>query len=167
MIKKIKKVLLVIFPIFTIGIVTGLSYLIFKPRSNNSSNVVSQYCVNIEGAVKSPGSYVFYKPKKLREIIFKADVLTSADINSLNLEQVIDNDYEVTIPYKVGSIKKIKWKDLNKVEQLTELGVKNSIAQTIINHRRQYEITTWEEILALKGIGPVTLAQLKDIIDLS
>ena len=26
--------------------------------------------------------------------------------------------------------------------------------------------TTYEEILALKGIGPVTLAQLKDIIDL-
>ena len=85
---------------------------------------------------------------------------------SLELEKIIDYDCEIVVPYKVGSIKKIKWKNLNSVEQLTELGVKSSIAKIIITHRRQNETTTWEEILALKGIGQVTLAQLKDLIDL-
>ena len=84
----------------------------------------------------------------------------------MDLEKIIDYDYDIIVPYKVGTIKKIKWKDLNSVEQLTNLSIKNSVAQTIINHRRQNEVTTWEEILALKVIVPVTLAKLKDIIDL-
>ena len=134
----------------------------------NSQNydIAFSYQVNIEGAVNNPGIYEFDKPKKVREILFKSNVQSNADLDSIDLEKVINYDYEIVVPYKVGTIKKIKWKDLVSVDQLTNLGIKNSVAQTIINHRRQNESTTWEEILALKGIGPVTLAQLKDVIDL-
>ncbi len=134
----------------------------------NSQNydIAFSYQVNIEGAVNNPGIYEFDKPKKVREILFKSNVQSNADLDSIDLEKVINYDYEIVVPYKVGTIKKIKWKDLVSVDQLTNLGIKNSVAQTIINHRRQNESTTREEILALKGIGPVTLAQLKDVIDL-
>lgn len=166
--KKIKKILIICFCSFVV--VSGLSFLVYEffvPKKVVINNSSDKYVVTIDGAVESPGDYVFNKPKTLREIIFVANVLTNADITLLDLEKVISEDYQVVIPYKVGAIKKIKWKDLYSAEQLINLGIKSSVAQTIINHRRQNEKTTWEEILALKGIGQVTLAQLKDIIDLS
>ena len=159
--KKIKKILIICFCSFTV--VGGLSFLVYEffiPKKVVINNSSDNYVVTIDGAVETPGDYVFNKPKTLREIIFVANVLTNADITLLDLEKVISEDYQVVI-------KKIKWKDLHSVEQLVNLGIKSSVAQTIINHRRQNEKTTWEEILALKGIGQVTLAQLKDIIDLS
>ncbi|WP_406602979.1 MAG0490 family ComEA-like DNA-binding protein [Metamycoplasma sualvi] len=164
---KIRKkiILLSCFGILAAGVV---SYSIYKIVQNDKKNysINFSYQVNVEGAVNNPGVYEFNKPKKVREILFQTNVQTNADLDSMDLEKIIDYDYDIIVPYKVGTIKKIKWKDLNSVEQLTNLGIKNSVAQTIINHRRQNEVTTWEEILALKGIGPVTLAQLKDIIDL-
>ncbi len=146
-----------------------ISYSIYQIIQSNKKNysIDLHYQVNVEGAINNPGIYEFNKPKKIREILFQTNVLTNADLNSIDLEKIIDYDYDIIVPYKVGTIKKIKWKNLNSVEQLVNLGVKNSVAQIIINHRRQKETTTWEEILALKGIGPITLTQLKDIIDLS
>lgn len=141
-------------------------YNFLKPKTQFNYQLNNSYNVSIEGAIKNPGNYSFKEPKTIREIIFVSNVLTSADLSSLDLERVIDHDYDIVVPFKVNSIVKIKWKDLHSIEQLTSLGVKNSIAKIIINHRRQNESTTWEEILALKGIGPITLAQLKDIIDL-
>lgn len=167
MTKKNKKLLILSLVATCCLTIVGYSlYQILKPNIvyEQKSN---SYNVSIEGAVKNPGFYSFKKPKKIREIIFTANVLTNADLNVLDLEKLISEDCEIVVPFKVDSIKKIKWKKLQNVEQLTKLGIRPSIAQIIINHRRKNETTTWEEILALKGIGEVTLAQLKDIIDLS
>ena len=151
--------------------VAGISYFVYKTFFINNkvekNEISKEYKVSIDGAVKNPGNYFFEQPKTIREIIFEASVLTSADISILNLEEIIFSDFEIVVPFKIDSIKKIKWKDLVNVDQLTNLGVKKSISQIIINHRRQNETTTWEQILALKGIGQVTLNQLKDLIDLS
>lgn len=163
---KNKRILIITSSIIVTGLLGYGLYEVFKPNVVYVDDV-SSYTVVVEGAVKNPGSYTFEKPKTIREIIFSASVLTNADISTLDLEKIISNDYQIIVPYKVGAVEKIKWKDLHSVEQLTELGIKKSIAQIIINHRRQNETTTWEEILALKGIGQVTLAQLKDVIDLS
>ncbi len=168
MIKKKKKIWIISAITLTIICVASFAtYKICNTQISKSVTSKNDYTVAINGAVKNPGSYTFNRPKSLREIIFSASVLTNADTTSLELEKIIDEDCQIIVPYKVGSVKKIKWKDLNSVEQLTDLGVKKSIAQTIINFRRQNESTTWEEILSLKGIGQVTLGQLKDIIDLS
>lgn len=158
---------------FSISIISfaGVSYIVYKLFFVNNkvkkNEIQQEYKVSIDGAVKNPGNYFFEQPKTIREIIFEASVLTSADISTLNLEEIIFSDFEIVVPFKINSIKKIKWKDLVNVEQLTNFGVKKSISQIIINHRRQNEITSWEQILALKGIGQVTLNQLKDLIDLS
>lgn len=148
-----------------IGIISFSIYQIVQNDKKNYS-IDLTYQVNVEGAINKPGVYEFKKPKKIREILFQANVQTNADLDAIDLEKIIDYDYDIIVPYKVGTMKKIKWKDLNSVDQLVNLGIKSSVAQTIINHRRQNEVTTWEEILALKGIGPITLAQLKDVIDL-
>lgn len=165
--KKTTKILLFSLGIIlSIGVITPIIYFQFNhkiPDANQTNN----YAVSINGAVENPGIYSFKKPKKIREIIFKANVLPTADLSTIELDKTIENDCELVVPYKINSVKKIKWKNLKDVSQLTSLGVKNSVAQTIIEHRRQNESTTWEQILALKGIGKVTVAQLKDLIDLS
>lgn len=146
------------------------SLIVFKlltPKINKIENNNKNYFVEISGAVKNPGTYKFDKPKTLREIIFVANTLSNADIKTLELEKIINNDFEINIPYKVGTIKKIKWKDLHSVDQLIPLGIKSSIAQMVLKHRRENEKTSWEQILAIKGIGQVTLTQLKELIDLS
>ena len=166
MTKKSKIILIISLTVIGITSIGLLTYYFTKPKIVNKVNT-NKYVVTVDGAVKKPGDYHFDKPKTLREILFEASLLTNADISSLDLEKIIREDYQVVVPYKVGSVKKIKWKDLNSIEQLTDLGVKKSVAQIILNHRRQNEHTTWEEILALKGIGQTTLSQLKDLIDLS
>ena len=158
------------FGFLAIAAISGIStFFVFKFQTNNSETVIqpSSYSVSIEGAVEQPGDYTFEQPMTIRQIIFQAQVKTNADTSSLDLEKIINKDTNILVPFKIGTINKIKWKDLTNVEQLTQYGVKKSIAIKIIQFRQQNETTTWEQIRAIKGIGEVTINQLKEIIDLS
>lgn len=157
--------------IFITPVIVTSSIITYFLVSNSAPKKVikndNKYTVSIEGAVEHPGDYQFDQPHKLRRIIFEANLKTNADISSINMEEIISNDFKMIIPFKIGTIQKIKWNDINSVDQLTKRGVKKSTAQKIVDFKRKNSNPSWEKIHAIKGIGQITLNQLKDVIDLS
>ena len=151
------------------GLLTGgVTYVAFnyfgQPTIVEKTSPI--FLVSIEGAVEKPGDYTFDQPQTVRQIIFQANLKTTADTSSLNLEEVINKDTEISIPYRVGSIEKLKWKDLKSAEQLLKLGVRKKIANLVMDHRSRNEETTWKQIESISGIGPVTINHLQGIIEL-
>lgn len=158
------------FSLCGLAVIAGITtFFVFKfnQNPNEIDKLPKHYKVSVEGAVENPGDYEFDQPLTVREIIFQAVVKTNADTSSLDLDKTIDKDTNILVPFKIGTIEKIKWKDLTNVDQLTKYGVKKSVALKIIQFRQQNETTTWEQIRAIKGIGETTINQLKEIIDLS
>ncbi|MGL6124888.1 MAG: MAG0490 family ComEA-like DNA-binding protein [Metamycoplasmataceae bacterium] len=133
------------------------------------SNIVSGKCIaTITGAVNNPGDYEFEKEQTVREIIFKAKVKHSADINLLDLDSKQNQSFEINIPYKIGEIPKLKYSEIKTINQLKAIGIKDNIAKIIIKYKNENKgIPTWQEIDDLSGIGEKTLAYLKEHIDLS
>lgn len=167
--KRINLKLCLVFFVFLAG-AGGAGYYFFNKYYSPETKIVkkaTKYVVSVFGAVEKPGEYSFDIPMKIREIIFKAVVKTKADLSTLDLDKEINEDQEILVPFKIGEIEKIKWADLNNISQLTKYGVRKGAAQKIIDFRRKNLSTKWENIKTIKGIGPVTLNQLKDIIDLS
>lgn len=153
-----------------LGIVGGAStYFVLKywTKPQEIKKETTKYSVSIEGAVLNPGDYEFDKPQTVREIIFKANVRTIADISSMDLENIINKDTQIFVPFQIGTIDKIEWSKLSSIEQLVTRGIKKDIAKKILEFRRQNSNPTWEQIHAIKGIGQKTLEQLKNIIELS
>lgn len=166
--KKIYKKILIGSFIF-VPIIIGSSYFLInkfilsKPKVQNNNS----YYVNVEGAVRNPGKYLLNKPTKIREILFKADLKSEADILSLNLEKIINDEQTIIVPYKIGAFNKLKWQNYNNINLLTSKGIKLSIAQKLLDFRRKNITTTWEQIRSIRGIGETTISQLKELIDLS
>lgn len=172
--KKVKKIIILSL-ISICAIATPCSYFIYKFYANpkpkdinhNQTSNPKKYIVNIEGAVENPGEYVFEVPQQLRTIIFRAKTKVEADLNSMDLDKVISENFEISVPFKIGSFEKIKWNDLNSVDQLIKLGLRKDTAQKIINYKRSNSVTTWEEIEKIKGIGKITISKIKELIFLS
>ncbi|MGL5590496.1 MAG: MAG0490 family ComEA-like DNA-binding protein [Metamycoplasmataceae bacterium] len=166
--KKIMKSLL-------ISITLGSSSLVFIYIFNTffsdekQINIINEkFIATITGAVNKPGDYEFRKDQTTREIIFKANVKYSADINLLNLETKQNQSFEINVPYKIGEKPKLKYSELITINQLKAIGVKDNIAKIIIQYKNENKgIPTWDEIDNLSGIGEKTLAFLKEHIDLS
>ncbi len=158
------------FSIFLGSLSVGVIYLFNTNflENKNSIMIEEKLIATISGAVDSPGEYHFLKDQTIREIIFKADVKSSADIHLLGLDFKQSKSFEIIVPYKVGEIPKIKYSDIKTISQLKAIGVKDNIAKIIIKYKNTNKgIPIWNEIDDLPGIGEKTLVYLKERIDLS
>ena len=158
-----------------ISLVLGLSSLgvIYFINTNfvkeDSSSVLNKKLVaTITGAVEEPGDYYFDKNETIREIIFKAQVKSSADIHLLGLEMKQTESFEIFVPYKIGEAPKLKYSEIKTLNQLKVLGIKDNVAKIIIKYKKENKgIPTWENIDDLTGVGEKTLIYLKENIELS
>ncbi len=136
---------------------------------NKSSLIIDNKLIaSISGAVDIPGDYFFEKDQTIREIIFKANVKSSADIYLLGLDFKQNKSFEIVVPYRVGEIPKINYSEIKTINQLRSIGIKENICKTIIKYKNENKgVPTWSEIDDLSGIGEKTLVYLKERIDLS
>ncbi|MGL5204967.1 MAG: MAG0490 family ComEA-like DNA-binding protein [Metamycoplasmataceae bacterium] len=165
-----KKIIKSLFVSITLGVASLTSIYIFDTFFINDSEIDiinEKFIATITGAVSKPGDYEFRKNQTTREIIFKANVKFSADINLLNLEHKQNQSFEINVPYKIGERPKLKYSEITTINQLKAIGVKDNIAKIIIKYKNENKgIPTWDEIDNLSGIGEKTLAFLKENIDL-
>ncbi|MGL5205696.1 MAG: MAG0490 family ComEA-like DNA-binding protein [Metamycoplasmataceae bacterium] len=166
--KKIIKSLFISIALGTSSLVFIYIFNTFLTDERKIDIINEKYIATITGAVNKPGDYEFKKDQTIREIIFKANVKYSADINLLNLETKQNQSFEINVPYKIGEIPKLKYSEITTINQLKAIGVKDNIAKILIKYKNENKgIPTWEEIDNLSGIGEKTLAFLKEHIDLS
>lgn len=152
-------------------IISSSAYIIYKKMNvNNDVNNKEKFVnINISGAVENPGIFKVKKGSLLREVIFKAQALNSADLNAIDFEMILNDSISITIPYNaIGSTQnKIKWIDINETAQLIEKGISKTIATEILKLRKESNSVTWSQIDSIPGVGSVTLSKLKEVIDLS
>ena len=186
-----------------IGVMAGFALaglLLFVSRAPSGESISLQpaptkspIAVHVIGAVPRPGLYEFAEGARVQDAIDAAGgLLTSANIDSINLAAFLEDGVQLTIPFKdgqapaaeasqedaielPGSTEESSGTEENpdlinintaSVEELDELpGIGPTIAQRIIDYRdANGPFQTIEDLLNVSGVGPSTFEQIKDLI---
>ncbi len=151
--------------------------------------------VHVVGAVPRPGLYEFAEGARVQDAIDAAGgLLTSANVDAVNLAALLVDGEQLTIPYNAGeepaagantaSGPDLPSSDTNEtdssgsenfdlinintasLEELDSLpGIGPTTAQRIIDYRdTNGPFTTIDEIMDVSGVGPSTFDEIKDLI---
>lgn len=184
-----------------LGIMAGFALagiLFFVSRAPAGEPIVLQpaptkapIAVHVIGAVPRPGLYEFSEGARIQNAIDAAGgLLTSANIESINLAALLEDGQQLNIPYKDGQQTSLE--DPNSTlelpndsatpetstnselinintatkEELDSLpGIGPTIAQRIIDYRTENgNFSTIDDIKNVSGIGPATFDEIKDLI---
>lgn len=124
--------------------------------------------VELKGKVRFPGIYEINGEKYLYEIVeIAGGLLDSADLDNLNLVELITVSCSITIPEKVN-IDKPALINLNyaSIEQLMTLpGIGKVYAEKIIEYRKTNGLfLTKEQLKEIPGIKDNVYNKIKDLI---
>ncbi|MEW6573849.1 MAG: ComEA family DNA-binding protein [Bacillota bacterium] len=149
-----------------------------------------EICVHVAGAVYRPGVYRLPQGSRLLDAVQKAEARPDADVNSLNLAQVLEDGQKVMVPEKAPPVEfgapasnnpftvtvgprtsssmvtnasriNINTADARTLEELPGIGP--SLAQRIIEYRAANGLfSTVDDLINVPGIGEKKLAQLRD-----
>lgn len=156
-------------------------------KGDNSKNTLKVY---VSGAVVKPGVYNLHKEDRaLQAVEIAGGFLDDADLEKTNLVRKLKDGCHINVPYKkgknkqgkknLGNIKNTKEKNiientntmLIKINtasrsQLESLpGIGPSLAERIIEYRRQHRFSKAEDLLQVKGIGKNKLAKIRAYLD--
>ncbi len=188
-----------------LGVMAGFvlaGVLIFVSRAPAGQPILLQpaptkvpVAVHVIGAVPRPGLYEFPEGARVQDAIDAAGgLLTSANIDAVNLAALLVDGEQLTIPYKSGE-EPVAGADTStgpdlpnsntndsdssgsenpdlinintaSLEELDSLpGIGPTTAQRIIDYRNTNgPFTTIDEIMDVSGIGPSTYDEIKDLI---
>jgi len=129
--------------------------------------------IYIDGEVNNPGFIRIPKGKNLEYAINKVQGITKeADINNIDLKQVLKNGEKIFIPSKKEDIENREEQAENyhdrinintaSMEELKMLnGIGNKTAENIIKYRENNMFDSIEEIIEVKGIGEGKYEKIK------
>ena len=132
--------------------------------------------IHIIGEVKYPGIVILKSGQRIVDAIEAAGGVTEeADLNKLNLAQILNDGDKIYVPNKTDEIEDYKdttgessTVNLNTatLEELTSLpGIGESTAQKIIDYRRQNgKFKAIEDLKNVSGIGESKFDNIKDKI---
>lgn len=151
----------------------------------------SPIAVHVIGAVPRPGLYEFAEGARVQDAIDAAGgLLSSANIDTVNLAALLEDGQQLNIPYRDGEepeaveaaipelpgesaaeappAEELSLININTatVEELDSLpGIGPTIAQRIIDYRDENgPFDVIEDIMNVSGVGPSTFDQIKDLI---
>jgi len=188
-----------------LGVMAGFvlaGVLIFVSRAPAGQPILLQpaptkvpVAVHVVGAVPRPGLYEFAEGARVQDAIDAAGgLITSANVDAINLAALLVDGEQLSIPYKAGEepvagannssgpdLPNSNTNDSNSsnsensdlinintasLEELDSLpGIGPTTAQRIIDYRdANGPFTTIDEIMDVSGIGPSTYDEIKDLI---
>lgn len=185
-----------------VGVMAGFALagmLLFVSRAPAGEPIVLQpaptkepIAVHIIGAVPRPGLYEFAEGSRVQDAIDAAGgLLTSANVDSVNLAALLEDGQQLDIPYKAGTDSSNENSDdalvlpgatektaasetgqdlvnINtaSAEELDNLpGIGPTIAQRIVEYREANgSFQTIDDLMNVSGIGPSTFENIKELI---
>ena len=123
--------------------------------------------VEVKGEVNNPGVVTLKWEGTAQDAIEKAGGLTeTADTQSISLMEQVSPDTVLVIP-SVQETKDLVSINNASLEELDTLpGVGPSIAQRIIEYRKEQPFTSLDDLKNVKGIGDKTFEKMKEQISL-
>lgn len=110
--------------------------------------------VRIDGEVEKPGVYVLPNYATLNDLILKCGLKDDADIDTLNLSNQLHQDDQIKIYKKDNTAEKVSINTSNLDQLITLPGIREKIAQRIIDYRNENGFfQNLEDIKNVKGIG--------------
>lgn len=138
--------------------------------------------VHVAGAVREPGLYELSTGARVADAIAAAGgALRKADVDVVNLAQVVTDGMKIAVPRKgvaiAGSAEAsssstessalVSINSAGLVELETLPGVGPVTAEAIMAHREEIGVfTSLEELLDVSGIGPATFAEIRPHVSL-
>lgn len=191
-INKVKNVIIKYKSYIVIGIIVLVSvisvvYQNYKDKNklyiNNNEIEVNKYenkiAVYITGEVNSPGVYYIDSDFRLNDLVNMCGGLTeNADLTDINLAEKLNDSDKIDIPKKVNNIDEntedneiddengelININKASKEELKTLNGIGETLANNIVEYRKNNKFETVEDILNVNGIGNSKYEAIKEYI---
>ncbi|HCU5978812.1 TPA: helix-hairpin-helix domain-containing protein [Staphylococcus pseudintermedius] len=157
-----------------------------KDKKEQNSQTPQKIIVDIKGAVKKPNTYEMQSDDRMKQLLDKAEPLTTADLSRVNLAEKLTDQKMIYIPDQrevttsnsshasqqddtsAASTSQNISVNLNTADEkeLTQIpGIGPSKAQTIIKHREENgPFQSVEDLKNVKGIGEKTFEKLKNYL---
>ena len=181
-----------------LGVMAGFvlaGVLVFVSRAPEGEPIILEpaptkapLAVHVIGAVPRPGLYEFAEGARVQDAIDAAGgLLASANVDSLNLAELLEDSQQLNIPYQEGAaptevsdtvvlpsstqestpdpdvvLVNINTATLEELDTLP--GVGPTTAQKIIDYRTNTPFSTIEDIMKVSGIGPSIFENMKLLI---
>jgi competence protein ComEA len=172
--------------IIIVGVLLGVGtlFLVTRPPRGEPITLLpaptqSPIQVYVRGAVVKAGIYTLPLGSHVNDAIEAAGGFTEeAKIDELNMVKILEDGEQIIVPELISPVPtenetrigtplpilvKINTATLDQLDTLPEIGPKT--AQNIIDYRNASgPFTRIEDILDVRGIGPVTFEKIKDMI---
>lgn len=132
--------------------------------------VLETFEVTLKGEVVFPGTYVFYDQISLdKAISFAGGLTNNADIEALNLNQVLNRNREIIIPsleneieyqLPIVNVNEASFKELLSIPYMSE----SKAAALIVYREQNGYFQSLDDLIHVKYIGVVTLEKIRPYI---
>ncbi|MCR3906784.1 MAG: ComEA family DNA-binding protein [Tenericutes bacterium] len=159
-------------------ILTVLGWVWLFPKTeeieyiNQGPEMLIPIDIEVKGAVVFPGTYRFFEPVTISEIINKTGgLLEDADTSNVMFTEVIHFSRQITIPSInieqvepsiMVNVNQASFKELLQIPHMTE----TRAASLIIYREAHGDFKTVDELINVKNIGVVTLEKIRPYIKL-
>ncbi len=150
------------------------SKIIINDNELEKNKIEDKIAVYISGEVNNPGVYYIEEDKRLNDLIDLCGGFTKeADITDLNLAEKLNDTDKIYVPKLIieenepneneeNNLLNINTATKNELKELDGIG--ETLANNIIEYRRNNKFITIEDILNVNGIGESKYNNIKEYI---
>lgn len=158
-------------------ILTLIAGIVLFPRKEAYTYVTHEkvvldcFEIEISGEVVFPGTYTFFEPMRLDEIImFTYGFTDDANMSEIDLSKIYEQDSYIFIPSLIADeviIEKVNINSANFQTLLNLPGMTEDRAASLIVYRQANGLfASIDELINVKNIGPATLEKIREYITL-